>query len=393
MIVPPSALRSTTTAIAIAEGHLRARARGRPARSEAARPRRRSPRADRSGHRSGTLSPAPAPGQWIATGRRDRAGVRFRPWRSATPSAAAGAAARSPARSRRAIMRRCGGSAAGQHRADTPPEPDRALPPGVRHHLGSRRRLAPGRTPVQNARYVREVRDRLDEVGALAMIAAKFSTIYGARSPPSATAEPMAMKRPSPIPAWVPLIGTPNFPEYPCGVQHRRRGDRRVMSAETGPRRAAVTGSEGRPRAAGRCRSSPNQSSRPSSNARPSSVFQRGGPADRAPRRDGDRTVMRPLPRSRGGARRPSFRPSGAPRPASAERIGDLEGGLQRRRYLPCSTAAGWRVTRRSATFRHEGQVKLGVAWWSLLTRRSPLPGLEDVQQGRPRDRRQLLSV
>ena len=39
-----------------------------------------------------------------------------------------------------------------------------------------------------------------------------------------------------PDPAWVPLLPTPNFPEYPCGHCTVSGAIAEVMTAETGPR-------------------------------------------------------------------------------------------------------------------------------------------------------------
>ena len=74
---------------------------------------------------------------------------------------------------------------------------------------------------------------------ALAMIAAKFHYNYwrpitairnGAADGNDATPAD---------PAWVPLLGTPNFPEYPCGHCTVAAAIAEVMTAEVGPRPAA----------------------------------------------------------------------------------------------------------------------------------------------------------
>ena len=93
----------------------------------------------------------------------------------------------------------------------------------------------PGRRPVQNARMFAVYQMAFDDA-AVAMIAAKFHYNYwrpitairnGAGDGNDATA---------PDPAWVPLLGTPNFPEYPCGHCTVAAAIGEVMSAETGAR-------------------------------------------------------------------------------------------------------------------------------------------------------------
>ena len=96
---------------------------------------------------------------------------------------------------------------------------------------------APGRSPVQNARMFALYQMAFDD-SAVAMIAAKFHYNYwrpitairnGATDGNDATA---------PDPAWVPLLGTPNFPEYPCGHCTVAAAAAEVMSAEVGERPA-----------------------------------------------------------------------------------------------------------------------------------------------------------
>jgi len=96
---------------------------------------------------------------------------------------------------------------------------------------------APGRRPVQNARMFALYQMAFDDA-ALAMIVAKFHYNYwrpitairnGAADGNDAT---------QPDPAWTPLLGTPNFPEYPCGHCTVAAAAAEVMTAETGPRPA-----------------------------------------------------------------------------------------------------------------------------------------------------------
>jgi hypothetical protein len=94
---------------------------------------------------------------------------------------------------------------------------------------------APGRTPVRNARMFLVYQMAFDD-SALAMAASKMHYNYwrpitairnGATDGNDATA---------PDPAWAPLLGTPNFPEYPCGHCVVAAAIAEVMTAETGAR-------------------------------------------------------------------------------------------------------------------------------------------------------------
>ena len=96
---------------------------------------------------------------------------------------------------------------------------------------------APGRTPVQNARMFVIYQMAFDDA-ALAMIVAKFHYNYwrpitairnGASDGNDATPADAA---------WLPLLGTPNFPEYPCGHCTVAAAIAEVMKAEVGPRPA-----------------------------------------------------------------------------------------------------------------------------------------------------------
>lgn len=96
---------------------------------------------------------------------------------------------------------------------------------------------APGRTPVQNARMFALFQMASDDA-VQAMMVAKLHYNYwrpitairnGADDGNDAT-EPDA--------GWVPLLGTPNFPEYPCGHCTYAAAIAEVMKAEVGPRPA-----------------------------------------------------------------------------------------------------------------------------------------------------------
>jgi len=91
----------------------------------------------------------------------------------------------------------------------------------------------PGRRQVQNARMFALYQMAFDDAG-LAMIVAKFHYNYwrpitairnGASDGNDAT---------QPDPAWTPLLGTPNFPEYPCGHCTVAAAAAEVMTAEVG---------------------------------------------------------------------------------------------------------------------------------------------------------------
>ncbi len=93
----------------------------------------------------------------------------------------------------------------------------------------------PGRSPVRNARMFAIYQMAFDDA-AEAMAAAKMHYNFwrpitairnGATDGNDATPTD---------PAWVPLLATPNFPEYPCGHCTVAAAIAEVMNAETGPR-------------------------------------------------------------------------------------------------------------------------------------------------------------
>jgi hypothetical protein len=92
-----------------------------------------------------------------------------------------------------------------------------------------------GRTPVQNARLFAVYQMAFDDA-ALAMVVAKFR--YNTWRPITAIRNGAADGNDAtqPDPAWVPLLPTPNFPEYPCGHCTVSGTIAEVMTAETGPR-------------------------------------------------------------------------------------------------------------------------------------------------------------
>ncbi|HEX8694197.1 MAG TPA: vanadium-dependent haloperoxidase [Longimicrobium sp.] len=187
--------------------------------------------------------PRTTPGEWVATGlpQIEPYMSAFRPW--AIPSAEAlrpppPPALTSPTWARDYDeVRRLGG------RTSTERTPYQTLMARYRQAFDVTPSLrlaaeAPGRTPVQNARMFAVYQMAFDDA-ALAMVAAKFHYNFwrpitairnGANDGNDATA---------PDPAWVPLLGTPNFPEYPCGHCTVAAAIAEVMTAEVGPRPAA----------------------------------------------------------------------------------------------------------------------------------------------------------
>lgn len=96
---------------------------------------------------------------------------------------------------------------------------------------------APGRTPVQNARMFALYQMALDDA-ATAMVVAKMH--YGFWRPITAIRNGAddGNDATAPDPAWVPLLPTPNFQEYPCGHCAAAAANAEVMKAETGARPA-----------------------------------------------------------------------------------------------------------------------------------------------------------
>ena len=75
---------------------------------------------------------------------------------------------------------------------------------------------APGRTPVQNARMFARYHLAMDDA-VLAMLAAKFHYNYWRPITAIRNGDADGNDATQHDPAWVPLLGTPNFSEYPCG--------------------------------------------------------------------------------------------------------------------------------------------------------------------------------
>lgn len=186
--------------------------------------------------------PVTRPGQWIATSlpQIEPFMSAFKPW--VIPSAEALRPPPPPAlNSERWArdydeVRRLGG------RTSTERTPTQTLAARYRQafDLTPSMRLAadaPGRTPVQNARMFAVYQMAFDDA-VMAMSAAKAHYDFwrpitairnGADDGNDATA---------PDAGWVPLLGTPNFAEYPCGHCTVAGALGEVMENEVGPRPA-----------------------------------------------------------------------------------------------------------------------------------------------------------
>jgi hypothetical protein len=97
---------------------------------------------------------------------------------------------------------------------------------------------APGRTPVQNARMFAVYQMAFDDA-AQGMVEAKLH--YNFWRPITAIRNGAQDGNDStqPDPAWLPLLPTPNFSEYPCGHCTVAAAIAEVMTAEVGNRPAA----------------------------------------------------------------------------------------------------------------------------------------------------------
>jgi hypothetical protein len=96
---------------------------------------------------------------------------------------------------------------------------------------------APGRTPVRNARMFAIYQMAFDDA-AEAMIAAKMHYNYWRPITAIRNGAADGNDGTAPDPAWLPLLPTPNFPEYPCGHCTVAAAIAEVMTAEVGARPA-----------------------------------------------------------------------------------------------------------------------------------------------------------
>lgn len=97
---------------------------------------------------------------------------------------------------------------------------------------------APGRTPVQNARMFALFQMAADDA-AQSLIVAKLHYNFWRPITAIRNAADDGNDATAPDPGWVPLLGTPNFSEYPCGHCTYAAPIAEVMKVETGPRPAA----------------------------------------------------------------------------------------------------------------------------------------------------------
>ena len=161
--------------------------------------------------------PRTAPGEWTATTlpQIEPYMVTFRPW--AIPSAAALRPPPPPALTSATWardaeeVRRLGG------KTSTARTPHQTLMARYRQafEMAPAMRIiaeAPGRRPVQNARMFAVYQMAFDDA-ALAMVAAKFHYNFWRPITAIRNAAADGNDATAPDPAWVPLLGTPNFPE------------------------------------------------------------------------------------------------------------------------------------------------------------------------------------
>ncbi len=190
--------------------------------------------------------PRTVPGEWVATAlpSLDSYWAAMKPW--AMPSAEALRPAPPPAlnseRYARDVeeVRRFGGRTSKER---TPVQTLIAryrqafdITPSVRRATD-----VPGRRPVDNARLLALFQMAFDDA-AHAMIVAKQHYDYWRPITAIRNADRDDNPGTQHDPAWVPLIGTPNFQEYPCGHCTVAAAIGEVMKAESGlPQSAGVT--------------------------------------------------------------------------------------------------------------------------------------------------------
>ena len=96
---------------------------------------------------------------------------------------------------------------------------------------------APSRTQVRNARMLALYQMAFDDA-AEAMVEAKLHYNYWRQITAIRNGAGDGNDATAPDPAWVPLIATPNFPEYPCGHCVVAAAIAEIMTAEVGARPA-----------------------------------------------------------------------------------------------------------------------------------------------------------
>ncbi|MBV9881774.1 MAG: vanadium-dependent haloperoxidase [Sphingomonadaceae bacterium] len=96
---------------------------------------------------------------------------------------------------------------------------------------------APGRTQLRNARMLTLYQMAFDDA-ALAMVDAKMHYNFWRPITAIRNGDADGNDVTAPDPAWVPLLATPNFPEYPCGHCVVAAAIAEVMTEEVGARPA-----------------------------------------------------------------------------------------------------------------------------------------------------------
>jgi hypothetical protein len=184
--------------------------------------------------------PRTSPGEWVATGLPsiDPSYIAFKPW--VLPSVDALLPPPPPALGSAVWardleeVRRFGG------RTSKERTPHQTLMARYRQAFDltpSMRAIAdqPGRTPVRNARMFALYQMAFDDSGE-AMGSAKFHYNFWRPITAIRNADKDGNDATQLDPGWVPLLATPNFPEYPCGHCTVAAAIAEVMNAETGPR-------------------------------------------------------------------------------------------------------------------------------------------------------------
>jgi hypothetical protein len=186
--------------------------------------------------------PRTSPGEWTATTLPviEPYMLAFRPW--AIPSARALLPPPPPALTSATWARDAEEVRRLGSRASTERTPHQTLMARYRQafDVAPAMRLAAdgaGRRPVQNARMFALYQMAFDDA-ALAMIVAKFHYNFWRPITAIRNAADDGNDATAADAGWVPLLGTPNFPEYPCGHCTVAAAIAEVMKAEVGPRPA-----------------------------------------------------------------------------------------------------------------------------------------------------------